>query len=181
MKKLRDILEKNETVIYKTPERTAPPPKNWVQSMFRVIAGEPKPEPVRPVQPLPQFDKNQSAMPDMDTMVKQETPSTTKKTIPNQTGVDRANILVGSFPKQQSPEPKVAARPVVPQSGFPAAEKPKAPIPTAKPEQSEVTLKKGQTIWDVASGDPKEAKRIMKLNQIRDPKKISVGFKLKLK
>jgi hypothetical protein len=112
MKRLRDILEKNETVIYKTPERAAPPPKNWVQSMFKITAGEPVPEPVKP---LPQFDKTQSAMPDMDTMVAKE-----KQPVKiSDAGVRKTT---NAFTSTINPEPKVASL-VAPQSGYPAANK----------------------------------------------------------
>ena len=175
MKKLRDILEKNETVVYKTPERKAPPPKNLVQSMFSTIAGEPGPESVKPVQPLPQFDKNQSAMPDMDAMVSKE-----KQVDPVKMSDAGIKKTTTAFTPTAKLEPKVASL-VVPQSGYPAAEKPKAPIPKAKPEQSEITIQKGQKIWDIAGGDPKRVKRILDLNPDLNPNKIPIGYKLKLK
>lgn len=78
-------------------------------------------------------------------------------------------------------EPKVAARPVVTQTGYPAAEKPKAPIPKVKPEQSEITIQPKQKIWDIAGGDPNRVKEILKLNPGLNPKKIPIGYKLKLK
>lgn len=179
MKKLREIVEKNETVLYKTTEPEAPKPKNWVQSFFGSMYGTNRQ--VSSVTPLPQFDKSQSAMPDMDAMVKQETPSAPKNTMPSQTGVAKANIPVGSLPKQKEPEPKVTARPVVSQTGFPAAEKTKAPIPKAKPEQSEIVIQPKQKIWDIAGGDPKRVKEILKLNPGLNPNKMKVGYKLKLK
>lgn len=172
MKKLRDILEKNETVVYKTPERKAPPSKNWVQSMFSTIAGEPKTEYVKP---LPQFDKTQSAMPDMDAMVAKERQAEPAKI--SDTGIKKTTT---AFTPANKPEPKVASL-VVPQSGYPAAEKPKAPIPKEKPEQSEITVQKGQKIWDIAGGDPKRVKEILKLNPELNPNKMPIGYKLKLK
>lgn len=78
-------------------------------------------------------------------------------------------------------EPKVAAKPVVSQTGFPAAKKLKAPIPKAKPEQSEITIQPKQKIWDIAGGDPKRVKEILKLNPGLNPKKMPIGYKLKLK
>lgn len=88
------------TTAYKVSEPKAPEPKNWVQSMFKTISGEPKPEPVKSVQPLPQFDKTQSAMPDMDAMISQEKKTPVKKL-----------------------EPKVGSL-AVKQTGYPAAKKP---------------------------------------------------------
>ena len=172
MKKLRDILEKNETVVYKTPERTPPPAKNWVQSMFRGLYGEPKAE-VKPVTPLPQFDKAQSAMPDMDTMVGSERQKTETKI--GDTGIRKPT---SSFVSK--PEPKVGSL-VAPQSGYPAAEKLKAPIPKPKPEQEVKIVSKGDTLWDIAGGDPKEVKRLRQLNPKLTPSKMPIGYKLKLK
>lgn len=84
-------------------------------------------------------------------------------------------------PAAKKPESTVASRPVVSQTGFPAAEKPKAPIPKAKPEQSEITIQPKQKIWDIAGGDPNRVKEILKLNPGLNPKKMKVGYKLKLK
>lgn len=103
------------TTVYKAPEPKVPEPKNWVQSMFRTIVGKPKPEPVKPVQPLPQFDKTQSVMPDMDTMTAREKPV-------------------------KSLKPKVGSL-TVKQTGYPAAKKQDAPIPKARPSD----LKPAQT------------------------------------
>jgi hypothetical protein len=170
MKRLRDILEKNETVIYKTPERAAPAPKNWVQSMFKITAGEPAPEPVKP---LPQFDKTQSAMPDMDTMVAKE-----KQPVKiSDAGIKKTTT---AFTPTIKPEPKVASL-VAPQSGYPAAEKPKAPIPKPKPELDVKVIGKGDTLWRISGGDPDKVKKLKKLNPNLDPNKMPIGYKLKLK
>ena len=83
-------------------------------------------------------------------------------------------------PAKKSIQPKVGSL-AVKQTGYPAAEKPKAPIPKAKPEQSEITIQKGQKIWDIAGGDPKRVKRILDLNPDLNPNKIPIGYKLKLK
>jgi LysM repeat protein len=77
-------------------------------------------------------------------------------------------------------EPKVGSL-VATQSGYPAAEKPKAPIPTPKPPQDVRVVSKGDTLWDIAGGDPKEVKRLKQLNPGLNPSKMPVGYKLKLK
>ena len=77
-------------------------------------------------------------------------------------------------------EPKVGSL-VATQSGYPAAEKPKAPIPTPKPPQDVRVVSKGDTLWDIAGGDPKEVKRLRQLNPKLNPSKMPVGYKLKLK
>lgn len=77
-------------------------------------------------------------------------------------------------------KPKVGSL-VAPHSGYPAAEKPKAPIVKEPPEQSEITIQKGQKIWSIANGDPKRVKEILKLNPGLNPNKMPIGYKLKLK
>jgi len=77
-------------------------------------------------------------------------------------------------------EPKVGSL-VATQSGYPAAEKPKAPIPTPKPPQDVRVVSRGDTLWDIAGGDPKEVKRLKQLNPGLNPSKMPVGYKLKLK
>jgi hypothetical protein len=76
-------------------------------------------------------------------------------------------------------EPKVGSL-VAPQSGYPAAEKPKAPIPKAR-EQDTLVIKDKDKIWNIAGGDPKRVKEILKLNPGLNPNKIPIGYKLKLK
>jgi hypothetical protein len=78
------------------------------------------------------------------------------------------------------PEPKVGSL-VAPQAGYPAAEKTKAPIPKAKPEQNMKVISKGDTLWDIAGGDPKEVKRLRQLNPKLNPSKMPIGYQLKLK
>jgi hypothetical protein len=90
------------------------------------------------------------------------------------TGISKA-----TNPVKSKLEPKVGAL-VAPQSGYPAAEKPKAPIPKAR-EQDTLVIKDKDKIWNIAGGDPKRVKEILKLNPGLNPNKMPVGYKLKLK
>jgi len=98
------------------------------------------------------------------TLDKNLTPASNKKTPVEKT---KLNPQVGSL--------------VAPQSGYPAAEKPKIPIPKPKPEFDIKVVGKGDTLWDIAGGDPDKVKKLKKLNPELDPNKMPIGYKLKLK
>jgi hypothetical protein len=98
------------------------------------------------------------------TLDKNLTPASNKKTPVEKT---KLNPQVGSL--------------VAPQSGYPAAEKPKIPIPKPKPELDVKVVGKGDTLWRIAGGDPDKVKKLKELNPNLNPNKMPIGYKLKLK
>jgi hypothetical protein len=151
-----------------------------------------------PVQPLKQFDKTQSAMPDMDAMVGQEkatsaaasaakaaaqgttaftgmpTRTAPLKTIPANTGAARANAPVGSMPAAKIPS-------IPANTGAARANIPVGSMPAAPPSG---TVAKGGNVWNTFKSQfgraPTQAElsQIAKSSGIKDINKVMPGQKL---
>lgn len=151
-----------------------------------------------PVQPLKQFDKTQSAMPDMDAMVGQEkatsaaasaakaaaqgttaftgmpTRTAPLKTIPANTGAARANTPVGSMPAAKIPS-------IPTNTGAARANIPVGSMPAAPPSG---TVAKGGNVWNTFKSQfgraPTQAElsQIAKSSGIKDINKVMPGQKL---
>lgn len=155
---------------------------------------------VKPVTAMPQFDKTQSAMPDMDAMVSREKATVSPTSplvgkdpavanalgkagfnaagqrvtnIPSQTGAAKANIPVGSMP--------AAKMPSIPTNTGAA----KANIPVGSmPASTGYTVKAGDNLSNILKGKgmaptPDNIAKIAKLSGIANPNMIKPGQTIK--
>jgi hypothetical protein len=153
---------------------------------------------VKPVTPTAQFDKTQSAMPDMDAMVGQEkaasaaasaakaaaqgttaftgmpTRTAPLKAIPANTGAAKANIPVGSMPAAKIPS-------IPANTGAAKANIPVGSMPAAPPSG---TVAKGGNVWNTFKSQfgraptQSELSQIAKSSGIKDINKVMPGQKL---
>ena len=198
---INDPATKTSTA-FKVPGSTPAQPKGMQQWLYGTGQNQ-NPSgssTVKPVTPMPQFDKTQSAMPDMDAMVSREKatvtptapmiskdpavakalaakgfdPSGKKITaIPNQAGAARANIPVGSMPGAKIPSIPAntgAARANIPAGSMPAS--------------TGYTVKAGDNLSKILTGKgmaatPDNIAKIAKLSGIKDPNMIKPGQTIK--
>jgi hypothetical protein len=195
----------NTSTVFKIPGSTPAQPKGMQQWLYgtgqnQTPSTPAAPSQVKPATPTAQFDKTQSAMPDMDAMVGQEkakvTPTapligkdpavakalaakgfdpTGKKitAIPAQAGAARANIPTGSMP--------AAKMPSIPTNTGAA----KANIPVGSmPASTGYTVKAGDNLTNILKGKgmaptPDNIAKIAKLSGIANPNMIKPGQTIK--
>jgi hypothetical protein len=190
------------STVFKAPGTTPAQPKGMQQWLYGTGQNQNPTgsSTVKPVTPTQQFDKTQSAMPDMDAMVGQEKAKVTPTAplvgkdpavanalgkagfnaagqrvtnIPSQTGAARANIPTGSMP--------AAKMPSIP-AGTGAA---KANIPVGSmPASTGYTVKAGDNLSKILTGKgmaatPANIAKIAKLSGIKDPNMIKPGQTIK--
>ena len=200
---INDPTTKTSTA-FKAPGSTPAQPKGMQQWLYGTGQKQSSTgsSTVKPVTPLPQFDKTQSAMPDMDAMVSREKatisptsplvgkdPAVAKAlaaqgfnpagqrvtNIPNQTGAAKANIPVGSMPSAKMPS--------IPATTGAA----KANIPVGSmPASTGYTVKAGDNLSKILTGKgmaatPDNLAKIAKLSGIKDPNMIKPGQTIKFK
>lgn len=192
----------NTSTVFKIPGSTPAQPKGMQQWLYGTGQNQNPTgsSTVKPVTPLPQFDKTQSAMPDMDAMVSREKatvsptaplvgkdPAVVKAlaakgfnaagqrvtNIPSQTGAARANIPTGSMPAAKIPSIPAntgAAKVNIPVGSMPAS--------------TGYTVKAGDNLSKILTGKgmaatPANIAKIAKLSGIKDPNMIKPGQTIK--
>ena len=179
----------NTTTAFKIPGSTPAQPKGIQQWLYgtgqKQTSTGVTPPPIKPVTPTPQFDKNQSAMPDMDAMVGQEKATAanaqgTKAFTGMPTKAAPSNIqgtkAFTGMPTRSAPTPTIPSNTGVGRANTPIGSMPKAP-PSG-------TIAKGSNVWNTFKSQfgraptSAELKTIAQSSGIKDINKVMPGQKL---